>query len=63
MHYFEAKKQFNFNLLHALYLVRRSWTIDSHTSVLNGFKKVFELTTPELQDDDAETDLQNFFKP
>ncbi len=63
IHYFEAKKQFSFNLLDALYLIRRSWTIVSHTTVLNGFKKAFELTTPEMQDDDAETDLQMAFEP
>ncbi len=63
IHYFEAKKQFSFNLLDALYHVRRSWTIISHTTVLNGFKKAFELPTPEMQDDDAETDLQMVFEP
>ncbi len=62
IHYFEAKKQFSFNLLDALYLVRRSWTINSQTTILNGFNKAFELTTPEMQDDDAETDLQMVFE-
>ncbi len=61
--YFEAKKKFRFNLLDALYLVRRSCKIVSHTTVLNGFKKAFELTTPEMQDDDADTDLQIVFEP
>ncbi len=27
------------------------------------FKKAFQLTTPEMQDDDAETDLQMVFEP
>ncbi len=63
MHYFEAKKQFSFNLLDALYHVRRSWTIVSQTTMLNGFNKAFELTTPEMQDDAAETDLQMLFDP
>ncbi len=54
MHYFKAKKQFSFDLLNALYLVRCSWTIVLHTTVLNGIKQAFELTTPEMQDDDTE---------